>query len=56
MRMLRMNIPMDFTLEFFEQEILKTNTANNLTNARVRFTVNRKDGGLYLPNTNNIHF
>lgn len=56
MRMLRMNIPMDFTLEFFEQEILKTTSANNLTDARVRFTVNRKDGGLYLPSTNNIHF
>lgn len=56
MRMLRMNIPMGLTLEFFEQEILKTTSANNLTNARVRFTVNRKDGGLYLPITNNIHF
>lgn len=56
MRMIRMNIPMDFTLEFFEEEILKTVSANNLTNARIRFTVNRKDGGLYLPTTNNIHF
>ncbi|MET2984613.1 aminotransferase class IV [Aureibaculum conchae] len=56
MRMLRMNIPMDFTLEFFQQEILKTTSANNFTDARVRFTVNRKDGGLYLPSTNNIHF
>ncbi|RPD90712.1 aminotransferase class IV [Aureibaculum marinum] len=56
MRMLRMNIAMEFTLEFFEQEILKTTKANNLTDARVRFTVNRKDGGLYLPTTNNTHF
>lgn len=56
MRMLRMNIAMDFTLEFFEQEILKTTAANELTDARVRFTVNRKDGGLYLPTTNNTHF
>ncbi|MDY7394289.1 aminotransferase class IV [Aureibaculum sp. 2210JD6-5] len=56
MRMLRMNISMEFTLEFFEQEILKTASANNLTDARVRFTVNRKDGGLYLPTTNNTHF
>lgn len=56
MRMLRMNISMDFTLEFFELEILKTARANDLTDARVRFTVNRKDGGLYLPTTNNIHF
>ena len=56
MRMLRMNISMHFTLEYFEQEIVKTIRANNLTDARVRFTVNRKDGGLYLPATNNIHF
>ncbi|MBJ2174651.1 aminotransferase class IV [Aureibaculum sp. A20] len=56
MRMLRMKIDMQFTLEFFEQEILKTVVANNLSNARIRFTVNRKDGGLYLPSTNNTHF
>ena len=56
MRMLRMKIDMQFTLEFFEQEILKTAAANNLSNARIRFTINRKDGGLYLPSTNNTHF
>jgi len=56
MRMLRMNISMDFTMEYFEQEILKTTKANDLSDARVRFTINRKDGGLYLPTTSNTHF
>ncbi len=56
MRMLRMNIAMHFTLEFFEQEILKLVLANNLKDARVRFTVYRKDGGLYLPVNNNTDF
>ena len=56
MRMLRMSISMEFTLEFFENEILKTVNANNLNLARVRFSVNRKDGGLYSPITNTIDF
>lgn len=56
MRMLRMEIPMHFTLEFFENEILKTVTANNLTSARVRFTVFRNDGGYYCPKSNAISF
>jgi len=49
MRMLRMDISMKFTLEFFKQEILRTIEANKLTNARVRFTVYRNGEGLYLP-------
>lgn len=56
MRMLRMEIPMDFTLEFFEHELLKTAEQNNLVDARVRFTVFRKDGGLYNPITNQIDY
>ena len=52
MRMLRMKISMQFTLEFFESEILKTVVANNLINSRVRFSVFRIDGGLYLPKNN----
>ena len=52
MRMLRMKISMQFTLEFFESEILKTVVANNLINSRVRFSVFRIDGGLYLPKYN----
>lgn len=56
MRMLRLEIPMNFNMEFFESEILKTVQVNNLQNARVRFTVFRKDGGLYAPDSNKIDF
>jgi len=56
MRMLRMEIPVNFTLEFFESELLKTAEQNNLKNARTRFTVFRKDGGLYKPLTNKIDY
>lgn len=53
MRILRMDIPMNFTMEFLEAEILKTVEANDLLNtaARVRFNVDRGEGGLYLPST-----
>jgi branched-chain amino acid aminotransferase len=52
MRILRMNIPMNFTMEFLETEILKTAEANNLlkASARVRLNVDRGEGGKYLPN------
>jgi len=56
MRMLRMEIPMNFTMEFFENEIVKTLKSNDLENARVRFTVFRKDGGLYAPISNEVGF
>ena len=56
MRMLRMEIPLNFTMEFFEGELLKTATQNNLENARVRLTVYRKDGGLYNPTNNQIDY
>ncbi|MBQ4915268.1 aminotransferase class IV [Maribacter sp. MMG018] len=57
MRILRMEIPMHFTMEFFEEEIKKTVEANKLGNAqRIRFTVFRNDGGLYLPKSNDISY
>ena len=57
MRMLRMEIPMEFTLEFLEEEILKTVNANTtFNNKRVRLSVFRKDGGLYTPLTNEIDY
>ncbi len=57
MRMLRMEIPQNFTLEYLESEILKTVSANNLDlTARIRLTVYRKDGGLYNPTSNDIDF
>ena len=56
MRMLRMEIPMYFTLDFFEQEILKSVIENSLESARIRFVVVRKEGGLYTPITNKIDY
>ncbi|AOW19549.1 aminotransferase class IV [Urechidicola croceus] len=57
MRMLRMDIPMNFTLEYVESQIQRVAKANKLVEfARVRLTVFRKDGGLYTPMTNEIDF
>ncbi|PTX62161.1 branched-chain amino acid aminotransferase [Kordia periserrulae] len=56
MRILRMEIPMNFTMEFLEEEILKLLKAKELKNARVRFTVYRGDGGLYLPTSNDVAY
>lgn len=57
MRMLRMKIPMEFTLENLEKEILKTipSDATNMV-FRSRLSVCRKDGGLYTPVTNEVDF
>lgn len=57
MRMLRMKIPMEFTLEFLEKEILKTvDVLEDGASFRVRLNVFRKDGGLYTPKTNAIDY
>jgi len=57
MRMLRMEIPLSFNLEFFKKEIVKTIKPNNLENqARIKFTVFRNEGGFYTPNTNKISY
>ncbi|MFY8186970.1 MAG: aminotransferase class IV [Flavobacterium sp.] len=56
MRILRMKIPMDFTMEFIEQQILSLVKAQNLENARIRMTVYRNQGGFYLPKTNEISY
>lgn len=56
MRMLRMKIPMEFTLEFLEGEIKKVAESFSETNLRARLTVYRKDGGLYTPKTNDVDY
>ena len=58
MRMLRMEIPMNFTMEFLEEKAQVTLASNSLNDgaARVRLSVFRKEGGLYLPKTNHISF
>jgi branched-chain amino acid aminotransferase len=51
-----MKIPMEFTLEFLEQEIMRTVHSIEGTGVfRVRLNVFRKDGGLYTPATNEIN-
>ena len=57
MRMLRMKIPMDFTLDFYEKQIRLTIMANDLTeSARIRVNVFRENGGLYTPKSNDVNF
>jgi branched-chain amino acid aminotransferase len=57
MRILRMEIPMNFTMEFLENQILNLAQINQFENAaRVRLTIFRNDGGYYLPNSNEISF
>jgi len=58
LRILRMEIPMNFTMEHLEDQIVKTIKANDLEGktVRVRLTVFRKNGGLYTPDTNTISF
>jgi len=57
MRVVRMMIPMNFTMEYFEEQILNLVKEQGIaSSARVRITVFRNDGGLYLPKTNDISF
>jgi branched-chain amino acid aminotransferase len=57
MRIVRMEIPMTFTLEYLEEQILDLIKRNNIENsARVRFTVYRNEGGYYLPSDNSVSF
>ncbi|QMU65317.1 MAG: aminotransferase class IV [Flavobacteriaceae bacterium] len=57
MRMLRMKIPMNFTLENLEEEILKTVLPiSNSKVLRARFSIYRKDGGYYMPDSNEVDY
>src|SRR4051812_36486343 len=57
MRVIRMEIPMNFTMEYLEEQILALVIAKNSeTSARARITVYRNDGGYYLPNINTVSF
>ena len=58
MRILRMEIPMTFTMEYLEKQIVETVIANGLDAAtsKVRLLVHREEGGLYRPETNSIGF
>jgi len=58
MRVLRMNIPMSFSMEYIEEEILKTIRSNALESqpVRVRISVFRKSGNTYTPTNNDIEY
>lgn len=57
MRVVRMEIPMNFTMEYFEEQILALATAKDSElSARARITVYRNDGGYYLPQNNTVSF
>lgn len=58
MRILRMTIPMEFTMEFLQQQVIETVQVNNLEGkaSRIRLTVFRANGGFYLPQTNEISY
>jgi branched-chain amino acid aminotransferase len=57
MRVIRMEIPMNFTMEYFEEQILSLVKINELSDSsRARITVYRNDGGYYLPKNNNVSF
>ncbi len=58
MRILRMEIPMDFTMEFLECQIKAAVESNSLLDqaARIRLTVFRNNGGLYLPESNDVSY
>lgn len=57
MRVVRMEIPMNFTMEYLEEQILSLVDKNALSeSSRARITVYRNDGGYYLPQNNTISF
>jgi branched-chain amino acid aminotransferase len=57
MRIVRMEIPLSFTLEFLESQILSLVNQLAIENsARVRITVYRNEGGYYAPNQNSVSY
>jgi len=58
MRILRMEIPMTFTPEFLESQILELLSHHNSdsNSFRVKFTVFRNQGGFYTPNSNEVSY
>ena len=57
LRIVRMEIPMKFTMEYIETEVLTlVNSLNIQNSARVRMTVFRNEGGYYAPKNNSVSF
>lgn len=57
MRIIRMEIPMYFTMEYMEEQVkVLTESLEISASSRARVTFFRKPGGLYLPTTNDAEF
>lgn len=57
MRIVRMEIPMHFTMEYMEEQVkLLLSSFESTSSYRVRLSVFRKPGGKYLPTDNNTEF
>lgn len=58
MRIVRMEIPMDFSPEFIESKIQELIQAkhNEKQSCRIRLSIVRQDGGLYTPSSNDIDY
>ena len=57
MRIVRMEIPMTFTMEYLETEVLSlVNSLSIQNSARARITVYRNEGGFYAPKSNSVSF
>ncbi len=58
MRILRMEIPMSFTPEYLEEQVLQTIASSENKNGafRAKILVWRKTGGKYSPDTNDVEF
>ncbi|MGO4821031.1 MULTISPECIES: aminotransferase class IV [unclassified Flavobacterium] len=57
MRVVRIEIPMNFTMEYLEEQIISLVENSNLaSSSRARITVFRNDGGYYLPINNEVSF
>ena len=57
MRIVRMEIPMNFTMEYFEEQLLTLAKAENLEkSSRARITIFRNQGGFYLPTDRTVSF
>lgn len=57
LRIVRMQIPMNFTMEYMEEQVLLlTDTLPVAPSYRARISVFRKSGGYYLPTNNDVEF
>jgi branched-chain amino acid aminotransferase len=57
LRIVRMEIPMHFTMEYMEEQVLSLVSAHEIAPAyRARISFFRKNGGFYLPTDNNVEF